>query len=151
MKNRLIAMTLVIVLLLFGAFTLMHAGGGQTAETFSSATLKVGSSGKDVYELQGRLKHLGFFNGKVDGQFGASTKKCGHLVSMEVRDEIRWCRRIKNEAKAVGSNEKLEAYSSGFSVSRSVQLMNAGKQAGSAITPISPNHLSLGYPLTSLS
>ena len=75
MKNRLIAMTLVIVLLLFGAFTLMHAGGGQTAETFSSATLKVGSSGKDVYELQGRLKNLGFFNGKVDGHFGASTKK----------------------------------------------------------------------------
>lgn len=75
MKNRLIVMTLIIVLLVFGTFTLKHAGNGQTAETFSSATLKVGSSGKDVYELQGRLKNLGYFNGKVDGQFGTSTKK----------------------------------------------------------------------------
>lgn len=74
MRNRLITVTLVIVLLLFGAFTLRHAGGGKTAETFSNATLKLGSAGKDVYELQGRLKFLGFFDGKVDGDFGQKTK-----------------------------------------------------------------------------
>ncbi|MCQ6557855.1 spore cortex-lytic enzyme [Paenibacillus mendelii] len=73
MRKRLIAVTLVIVLLLFGAFTLKHAGGGQSAETFSNATLKVGSSGKDILELQGRLKYLGYFNGKVDGQYGWAT------------------------------------------------------------------------------
>ncbi|BBH20809.1 spore cortex-lytic enzyme [Paenibacillus baekrokdamisoli] len=75
MRNRLITVTIVIVLLLFGAFTLKHASSGQTTETFSSTTLKVGTSGKDVTELQGRLKFLGFFDGKVDGQFGTSTKK----------------------------------------------------------------------------
>ncbi|MBB3109455.1 N-acetylmuramoyl-L-alanine amidase [Paenibacillus phyllosphaerae] len=75
MRNRLIAVTLVIVLLLFGAFTLRHAGSGETTETFSNATLKVGSSGKDVYELQGRLKFLGFYYGKVDGDYGWNTLK----------------------------------------------------------------------------
>ncbi|GGD67832.1 spore cortex-lytic enzyme [Paenibacillus nasutitermitis] len=74
MRNRLITLTVVIVLLVFGAFTLKHANSGETAETFSSATLKSGSSGKDVNELQGRLKYLGFFNGKIDGQFGPTTK-----------------------------------------------------------------------------
>lgn len=74
MRNRLIMVTVVIVLLLFGAFTLKHGNSGKTAETFSSATLKPGSSGKDVSELQGRLKYLGFFDGKVDGQFGSTTK-----------------------------------------------------------------------------
>ncbi|SDW26017.1 spore cortex-lytic enzyme [Paenibacillus sp. CF384] len=75
MRNRLITVTIVIVLLLFGAFTLKHASFGKTTETFSSATLKVGSSGKDVTELQGRLKALGYFDGKVDGVFGTNTKK----------------------------------------------------------------------------
>ncbi|MBM7564675.1 spore cortex-lytic enzyme [Paenibacillus sacheonensis] len=75
MRNRLIAVTMVIVLLLFGAFTLKNAHFGKTTETFSSAILKVGSSGKDVTELQGRLKFLGYFDGKIDGQFGSGTKQ----------------------------------------------------------------------------
>lgn len=74
MRNRLIAVTIVIVLLLFGAFTFKHAHFGRTTETFSSAILKVGSTGKDVSELQGRLKYLGYFDGTVDGVFGAKTK-----------------------------------------------------------------------------
>ena len=101
MKNRLIAMTIVIVLLLFGAFTLMHGGGGQTAETFSSATLKVRIRRKDVYELQGRLKNLGFFNGKVDGQFGTSTKKA---VTW-----FQWKFGIKSDG-VVGSKTKLKLW-----------------------------------------
>lgn len=74
MRNRLITVTIVIVLLLFGAFTIKHGHFGKSAETFSNAILKVGSSGKDVTELQGRLKYLGFFDGKIDGQFGTATK-----------------------------------------------------------------------------
>ncbi|WP_028610974.1 spore cortex-lytic enzyme [Paenibacillus harenae] len=74
MKKRLIVVTSIIVLLLFGSFSLLHGGHNKAAETFSNATLKVGSSGQDVYELQGRLKHLGFFNGPIDGQFGQETK-----------------------------------------------------------------------------
>jgi N-acetylmuramoyl-L-alanine amidase len=73
MRNRLIVVTSIIVLLLFGSFSLLR-GGENATETFSNATLKVGSSGQDVYELQGRLTHLGYFKGKIDGQFGQSTK-----------------------------------------------------------------------------
>lgn len=41
--------------------------------TFSKATIKLGSSGQDVLELQGRLKYLGYYHGKIDGQFGSRT------------------------------------------------------------------------------
>lgn len=74
MRNRLIVVTSIIVLLLFGSFSLLRGGENAATETFSNATLKVGSSGQDVYELQGRLTHLGFFKGKIDGKFGKSTK-----------------------------------------------------------------------------
>ncbi|WP_424765732.1 spore cortex-lytic enzyme [Paenibacillus sp. sgz302251] len=74
MRNRLIVMTSIIVLLLFGSFSLLRSEHNGATETFSNATLKVGSSGQDVYELQGRLTYLGYFNGKIDGKFGDETK-----------------------------------------------------------------------------
>jgi N-acetylmuramoyl-L-alanine amidase len=40
---------------------------------FSKATLKIGASGNDVKELQGRLAYLGYFKRTVDGQFGYGT------------------------------------------------------------------------------
>ncbi|NIK75560.1 N-acetylmuramoyl-L-alanine amidase [Paenibacillus castaneae] len=74
MRNRLIVVTSIIVLLLFGSFSLLRGEHRGATETFSNATLKVGSSGQDVYELQGRLTHLGYFNGPIDGKFGPDTK-----------------------------------------------------------------------------
>ncbi|WP_181438824.1 spore cortex-lytic enzyme [Paenibacillus sambharensis] len=74
MRIRLIIVTAVIVSLLFGAFTIQQFGKRMSSETFSNATLQLGSTGKDVYELQGRLKYLGFYDGKVDGQFGPKTQ-----------------------------------------------------------------------------
>lgn len=41
--------------------------------TFGKETLVRGMSGGDVYELQGRLKFLGFYTGKIDGIFGWRT------------------------------------------------------------------------------
>jgi len=41
--------------------------------SFGGATLKYGASGGDVYELQGRLKYLGYYNGNIDGIFGWQT------------------------------------------------------------------------------
>ncbi|MFD0711334.1 spore cortex-lytic enzyme [Paenibacillus sp. GCM10027626] len=73
MRIRLVTLTAVIVFLLFGSFTMMHSGNRKSTETFSNATLTVGSSGSDIYELQGRLKFLGYFSGKVDGDFGSAT------------------------------------------------------------------------------
>jgi N-acetylmuramoyl-L-alanine amidase len=60
-----------LVLGLLGLSTLERSKDAKT--TFSNATIKMGTSGKDVYELQGRLKALGYYSGKVDGQFGSST------------------------------------------------------------------------------
>ncbi|MFM9277255.1 spore cortex-lytic enzyme [Paenibacillus jiagnxiensis] len=42
-------------------------------EVFSSKPIVQGSYGQDVYELQSRLKLLGFYYGKVDSQFGSKT------------------------------------------------------------------------------
>ncbi|GGF79881.1 spore cortex-lytic enzyme [Paenibacillus albidus] len=47
----------------------------EALPVFSTNPVKYGASGQDVYELQGRLKFLGYYAGKTDSQFGASTLK----------------------------------------------------------------------------
>lgn len=42
-------------------------------EAFSPQVIQHGAVGEDVIELQARLKHIGFYHGKVDGVFGWST------------------------------------------------------------------------------
>jgi len=42
---------------------------------FGNATLQYGSEGGDVYELQGRLQYLGYYNGNIDGIFGWQTER----------------------------------------------------------------------------
>ncbi|CAI6028556.1 spore cortex-lytic enzyme [Cohnella sp. JJ-181] len=74
MRYRLVILTVCLVCCLFGLYTLDRLDKPEAArEAFSSAVIRSGASGKDVYELQGRLKHLGYFNGKVDGNFGPAT------------------------------------------------------------------------------
>lgn len=73
MNKRILVITLSILLLLFVSMQVKHAT--QTEQTFSSAKLKYGSKGEDVYELQGRLKYLGFYWGNVDGDFGSKTQQ----------------------------------------------------------------------------
>lgn len=53
----------------------------QTA--FGKAILKKGARGGDVYELQGRLKLLGFYTGPVDGVFGQRTYLAVRLFQYE--------------------------------------------------------------------
>jgi N-acetylmuramoyl-L-alanine amidase len=74
MKKRYVAVTFIIVCLLFGGFTLQHYNQTRVQATFSDAVLQQGFYGDDVLELQGRLKYLGYYDGVVDGDFGASTK-----------------------------------------------------------------------------
>ncbi|QWU14112.1 N-acetylmuramoyl-L-alanine amidase [Paenibacillus sophorae] len=45
----------------------------EAMPAFSTVPIKYGASGQDVYELQGRLKHLGYFSGKIDSHFGSKT------------------------------------------------------------------------------
>jgi len=63
--------TLTILTLLFSGFGMWYSV--HTTETFSQAIVKRGAVGGDVWELQGRLKHLGFYTGKIDGKFGWRT------------------------------------------------------------------------------
>lgn len=50
---------------------------------FGAAILKKGAKGGDVYELQGRLRHLGFYTGSVDGVFGQRTYLAVRLFQYE--------------------------------------------------------------------
>ncbi|MBS7529452.1 spore cortex-lytic enzyme [Hazenella sp. IB182353] len=50
---------------------------------FPSPKIKRGDSGGNVYDIQGRLKYLGFFTGKIDGQFGDRTQKAVRLFQYE--------------------------------------------------------------------
>jgi N-acetylmuramoyl-L-alanine amidase len=72
-KNRLIVITALLVVILFAGYQFQHAKISE--ETFSSAVFQYGASGDDVYELQGRMKFLGYYYGPVDGQFGYQTLK----------------------------------------------------------------------------
>lgn len=74
MRHYLMTVTVIIVMLLFGIFSLLNGNDGGVRAAFTGATLRVGSSGQDVNELQGRLTYLGYYNGEIDGIFGSKTK-----------------------------------------------------------------------------
>ena len=48
---------------------------GAYTQSIEAATLKQGSQGATVKEMQRRLKQWGYYTGAVDGIFGAATKK----------------------------------------------------------------------------
>ncbi|MCM3745948.1 spore cortex-lytic enzyme [Paenibacillus pasadenensis] len=73
-KMRLIVMSVAATLLLLSLYTLQGGWPSKSEATFSKATIQQGSSGKDVVELQGRLRFLGYYEGKIDGEFGPKTK-----------------------------------------------------------------------------
>jgi hypothetical protein len=56
-----------------GSLTLL--GGAGTASAAPRPTLRVGSRGSQVLALQSRLTALGYWLGKVDGQFGDLTRQ----------------------------------------------------------------------------
>ncbi|HEY8529757.1 MAG TPA: spore cortex-lytic enzyme [Paenibacillaceae bacterium] len=72
MNNRvgIVAVSLALVIAALGF--LAKVGADRAA--FSDWVLTEGARGDDVYELQGRLKYLGYYDGKVDGIFGPKTK-----------------------------------------------------------------------------
>lgn len=56
------------MIILFGL--LLNAG---PVSAFSNQVMTQGESGDDVIELQARLQYIGFYQGKINGQFGYST------------------------------------------------------------------------------
>lgn len=71
MNKRLILITCCVVLALFAGFQVKRHL--ESAPTFGKSDIVYGASGGDVYELQGRLKFLGYYNGNIDGDFGWQT------------------------------------------------------------------------------
>ncbi len=106
----------------------MLAVESRRQETFSNATLKVGSSGQDVYELQGRFKHLGFFNGKMDGQFGPATKNAVTWFQWKFGMKSDGVVGGKNKAEALGGNKNWRPTAAGISVSPAVQLISQAQK-----------------------
>lgn len=50
------------------------SGGNDSATSTGYTTLKEGSEGASVKKLQQKLKQLGYYNGSVDGSYGAGTE-----------------------------------------------------------------------------
>lgn len=66
-KNRLFLLIAILISVSLSITTVLPS---LSTETFSKTVRRVGSSGQDIREMQGRLKHLGFYTGPIDGQFG---------------------------------------------------------------------------------
>ena len=73
MNKRLISITVVIMFVLFVGVQMRQQLISQS--TFSNAEIRYGATGKDVVELQGRLRFLGFYKSSVDGDYGYNTLK----------------------------------------------------------------------------
>ncbi|NOU93367.1 spore cortex-lytic enzyme [Paenibacillus sp. LMG 31456] len=71
MNKRLVLITFCLIFVLFSGYQIKHHF--DVEQTFSKNDVKYGENGKDVYELQGRLKFLGFYKNDVDGDFGYNT------------------------------------------------------------------------------
>ncbi|GIQ68580.1 spore cortex-lytic enzyme [Xylanibacillus composti] len=71
MKTRLLLVTCCVMIALLSLAQWKDWRDSEPA--FSKATIKYGSQGSDVRELQGRLKFLGYYHGNVDGDFGYQT------------------------------------------------------------------------------
>lgn len=72
MGYRLVLVTFCLVVGLLALFRMEHREASQ--EVFGKTILKQGMTHEDVYELQGRLKFLGYYDGGVDGIFGPKTQ-----------------------------------------------------------------------------
>ncbi len=71
MKRMLVILLSLSLLLSVVYVSYQFNDNNQT--TFGKEILLRGKTGGDVYELQGRLKFLGFYKGKIDGIFGWQT------------------------------------------------------------------------------
>ena len=68
-KKRIVIYTCMMVT----SIAMLFSFSSHKVEAFSPQVIQHGAVGEDVIELQARLKHIGFYNGKIDGVFGWST------------------------------------------------------------------------------
>lgn len=64
----------IMFVLMFSLFIVLEVSPlAKPVHAFSSQVIQKGATGDDVIELQARLKHIGFYSGKIDGVFGWGT------------------------------------------------------------------------------
>lgn len=73
MRNALNFLKIPLVIGLVCAPLIMVLDDDNDVRAFSNQIIQKGAIGTDVIELQERLKHIGFYTGKVDGVFGWGT------------------------------------------------------------------------------
>lgn len=84
------------------------------SDVFAAAVLRQGAKGGEVKEVQRRLKMWGYYNGSVDGIFGAGTKAA--VISFQKKNGLTADGVVgKATYKALGMNSSYEALSGGSS------------------------------------
>ena len=79
-----------------------------TEEVSVAAVLRQGASGGEVKEVQRRLKLWGYYNGSVDGVFGAGTKKA--VIAFQKKNGLTADGVVgQSTYKALGMNSSYQA------------------------------------------
>lgn len=86
----------------------------EDAEAVEAAVLKQGASGGEVREVQRRLKLWGYYNGRVDGVFGAGTRSA--VIAFQKKNGLKADGVVgKSTYKALGMTKSYEILASGGS------------------------------------
>lgn len=107
----------------------------QRAEAFTSQVLQQGSTGEDVIELQSRLKHIGFYNGKIDGVFGWGTYWALRNFQYEFGLEIDGVAGWKTKLKLAKATPNAKIAWGGEKTGGGTQTQSAPKPAAATNTP----------------
>lgn len=135
-KRSALGFIILFALLLTGIFmnpVLRRNTQPQASRTvFSHTIVRYGDSGSDVNELQGRLKHLGYYQGKINGKYNYSTlqavKSFQHKFGMKVdgivgsKTKLKLWRASKSWSPGSKSSSSSGSSSSGASSKTSASL-----------------------------
>lgn len=89
-----------------------HVGVEQSTSLQAAAVLRQGARGSEVKEVQRRLKQWGYYNGAVDGVFGAGTKKA--VVAFQKKNGLTADGVVgKSTYQALGMNDSYNALQGG--------------------------------------
>ena len=92
-----------------------YAANGEKAQSecvLEAAVLKQGSSGQEVKEVQRRLKLWGYYNGAVDGAFGAGTRNA--VIAFQKKNGLKADGVVgKSTYKALGMTKSYEILANG--------------------------------------
>lgn len=124
-KKKILAMAVAtLAVMTVGAFASLHntndihanANGANTATeqeyAVEAAVLKQGSSGQEVKEVQRRLKLWGYYNGAVDGSFGAGTRNA--VIAFQKKNGLKADGVVgKSTYKALGMTKSYEILANG--------------------------------------